>query len=454
MSKSYCIVDIEATGGNHKNGRIIEVGMVKVVNGKKVAQWECLFNPHRPIDKYVSRLTGIVDKDLRHAPNFEAKAQEMVDFAEGCVFVGHNVDFDYTYLRTELHRAGIEYEANRLCTLDLSRKVFVDEASYSLGKLCRSLGLETENRHRALGDAESTTALLLHLQSMKSYEDFESACLRKTIQKTKKSKGKIRFNQVDFKTLPDEPGVFTLKNAEQKELFIGRAESIKIEVTKLFSKSKKYQRFEDFQHQIASFDYKLTGNELLSELLYYDLVQSKRPVLNIHLRQLEFRYCLGLHWIQHKLKLAVTRMKDTGGLPIVYFRDFKTAEKELIFLVKKHQLRSEEYKTRIYKPLAKTEVKSKAAIRKKANEGNFKKIIAEIKKYQPNGWFYGEGRTVQESCYFLLDKGKFVGYAIADSSTKINKAELIKELIPIQYPEAEKICWHFFIKTNQYRRVR
>ena len=141
MERTYCVVDIEATGGNHKNGRIIEIGIVKIGQGRVIAEYSTLVNPQQPIDKYVSKLTGISDNDLANAPVFAQVAPKIIDFLGESIFVAHNATFDYAYLRAELRKIGVNYVTEQLCTIDLSRQIFPNEDSYSLGKLCQSLGL-------------------------------------------------------------------------------------------------------------------------------------------------------------------------------------------------------------------------------------------------------------------------------------------------------------------------
>jgi DNA polymerase-3 subunit epsilon len=75
------------------------------------------------------------------------------------IFVAHNVSFDYSFLQHHLRICGFEMGVQKLCTVSMSRKTFPGLPSYSLGKLCKSLDIVLENRHRALGDAKATGLL-------------------------------------------------------------------------------------------------------------------------------------------------------------------------------------------------------------------------------------------------------------------------------------------------------
>jgi DNA polymerase III subunit epsilon len=158
----YAVVDIEATGGNHIKGKIIEIAIILFDGQKIVSEYSTLVNPEVKIDWYVTKLTGITNKMVADAPLFKDVANKISQFTKGHIFVAHDVDFDYMFLKTELKKAGFDINEPKACTIKLSEKVYPDAESYSLGKLCNSLGIHIpeEDRHRAAGDALATTKLL------------------------------------------------------------------------------------------------------------------------------------------------------------------------------------------------------------------------------------------------------------------------------------------------------
>tara|TARA_X000001036_G_scaffold437467_1_gene482866 strand:- start:960 stop:1343 length:384 start_codon:yes stop_codon:yes gene_type:complete len=107
----------------------------------------------------VKKLTGISNEMLVNKPLFSDLAAEIDDFTKGSIFVAHNANFDYRVLKKEFDRINKKFIRKILCTIELSKKVFPDEKSYSLGKLVSSLGIDIKNRHRADGDAEATLNL-------------------------------------------------------------------------------------------------------------------------------------------------------------------------------------------------------------------------------------------------------------------------------------------------------
>ncbi len=158
----YAVVDIEATGGNYLKGRIIEIAVYVFDGTQIVHEYSTLINPKVSIDWYVTKLTGITNSMVKDAPTFMDVAQEIHQLISDKIFVAHDVNFDYKILKSELKRTGLVIQQPKLCTIEMSRTVFPEQPSYSLGKLCKELGIDIpqEQRHRAAGDALATTKLL------------------------------------------------------------------------------------------------------------------------------------------------------------------------------------------------------------------------------------------------------------------------------------------------------
>lgn len=454
MHSNYCVVDIEATGGNHKNGRIIEVGMVKVVDGEVSEELSLLINPEQPIDSYVSKLTGIKDSDLQTAPLFSEVAHTIRDFLGDAVFVAHNATFDYAYLRAELRNVGIEYVADQICTVDLSRKIFPDEASHSLGKLCRSLGITVVNRHRALGDAISAAYLLLRLQQEDKNGEVAETVMRKASDVHISATGSSLVSTEVFAQLPDEPGVFRLKNKKGKVMYIGRGESIKGSLRKIFSNNKKFERFHRHQSSLYDIDFELTGNELLAELLFYERVFTERPVLNVHMRQLEYRYCLSIVKKSKKAKLAIARCQDNLGKTIAYFKDFKSAEKQLKLLVKKYDLQPNDFDMRLMRSYGTKKKIGASELKALLQTEPFNQLSLESRYLMPNGRFLANGRRAYEKVLFVIEKGRFMGYRFINTEETNGKSlRQANDLEKLDIKNGSRICWSFINQTNQYQKV-
>ena len=155
----YAILDIEATGGKLGEESIIEIAVYKYDGKNIVDQFISLVNPEKKIDYYVQKLTHITDKMVLTAPKFHEIAKRIVEITDDCILVGHNVMFDYRMLKQEFDRLGYNFEKEWIDTFEYSEKLIPDLPSYSLGKLCESLGIIVTDRHRASGDARATVSL-------------------------------------------------------------------------------------------------------------------------------------------------------------------------------------------------------------------------------------------------------------------------------------------------------
>lgn len=157
---NYCVIDTETTGGKAAFNRIIDVAVFRVHQGVVVDKFEALVNPGRPIPPWITGLTGITDDMVRHAPSFEEISEDLKHFFTGGVFTAHNAPFDFGFISEEYRRLGQVFDMPRFCTLKLSRKLFSDLSSKSLGSVCDHLLIDIWDRHRARGDAEATVAVL------------------------------------------------------------------------------------------------------------------------------------------------------------------------------------------------------------------------------------------------------------------------------------------------------
>ncbi|OFC69838.1 exonuclease domain-containing protein [Alteromonas confluentis] len=162
----YAVVDIETTGGHSQYHRITEVGIVKIVNGEVVDEWQSLINPQRHIPSNITRLTGISNDMVVDAPVFAEIADAIDEFTQDCVFVAHNVNFDYGFIKQEFARLERPFRRPKLCTVRESRKAFPGLPSYSLANLTKHFEVKMEQHHRALSDARAAAELLVMSQQV------------------------------------------------------------------------------------------------------------------------------------------------------------------------------------------------------------------------------------------------------------------------------------------------
>ena len=210
----YAILDIEATGGKVGEESIIEIAVYKYDGKEIVDQFISLVNPEKKIDQYVQRLTHISDKMVLTAPKFHEVAKRIVEITDDCILVGHNVMFDYRMLKQEFDRLGYNYEKEWIDTLKKKKKLIPGLPSYSLGKLCESLGIVVTDRHRASGDARATISLFKLLLD----KDSEKIITKKTgLKQPKKAHSKY---QKLLEGLPNSIGVYYLYNSRKQLIYV------------------------------------------------------------------------------------------------------------------------------------------------------------------------------------------------------------------------------------------
>jgi DNA polymerase-3 subunit epsilon len=171
----YAVIDIETTGGRAGSHKITEIGMIKMVNGEVVDQWQSLINPQRRIPSMITSLTGITNDMVADAPLFTDIADEVERFTENCIFVAHNVNFDYGFIREEFARLNRMYKRPKLCTVQQMRKHFKGLKSYSLANLTKHFEIGMERHHRALSDAVAAGELLKMVNKARVAEALTSA---------------------------------------------------------------------------------------------------------------------------------------------------------------------------------------------------------------------------------------------------------------------------------------
>ncbi len=269
----YAVLDIETTGGKYNEEGITEIAIYRFDGDMVTDQFISLVNPEKPIQEFVVKLTGINNKMLRNAPKFFEVAKRVIEITKDCTLIAHNAEFDSRILATEFKRLGFNYEMNSICTVELSRKLIPDEESYSLGKLCKSLGIPMSNRHRASGDALATVQLFKLLLE----KDKDKEIIEQTIKYFDNRTVKQKINSI-VENLPEKSGVLYVHDKDGKVIYIGRGRNIKTEVNKLFAKESK--RVFKIQERVQKITYNLTGNELLTRLRYNLDLDTLQPKYN------------------------------------------------------------------------------------------------------------------------------------------------------------------------------
>ncbi|WP_227936224.1 ATP-dependent DNA helicase DinG [Alkalihalobacillus deserti] len=165
MKERYTVVDVETTGHSVVKGdRVIQIGAVVIENGEVVETFATFVNPGQSIPPFIEDLTGISDANVANAPSFHEIIPDFLELLEGSSFVAHNVDFDESFLRTQIELEGYQFpKMSVFDTVELSRILLPQQESYKLNQLAEQLGFSHERPHQADSDAEVTATLFLTL---------------------------------------------------------------------------------------------------------------------------------------------------------------------------------------------------------------------------------------------------------------------------------------------------
>lgn len=287
----FAIVDIETTGGYASGNSISEIA-IAIHNGEKMLDYfETLINPQTPIPRYIQALTGITPAMVSQAPLFEEVAPKIYRLLHDKVFVAHNVNFDYSFVKHHLSQCGYELDCKKLCTVRLGRKVLPNHKSYSLGNLCRSLEIEIEQRHRAGGDA---------LATVKLFECIVKNDCNGDIAAMLKGKSKEQFLPSNLPVekvaqLPSCPGVYYFHNQKGKIIYVGKAKDLKKRVNSHFSNNKPGKQKQEFLREIYNISFQACGSELMAFILESIEIKRLWPLYNRSLKSFQQTYGLYMY---------------------------------------------------------------------------------------------------------------------------------------------------------------
>jgi exonuclease, DNA polymerase III, epsilon subunit family len=167
----YIAIDLETTGIRLSKDKIIEVGLLKVKDSHIIDTFSCVINPDMQVDDKILELTKISKNELENAKRIHEVINHIVDFCEEYVLLGHNTIFDYSFVKKEANRAGLEFEKRGIDTYKLCKKVLPENVRKNLTDACNYFGIERKNSHRAFSDAYYTHVLFQEI--IKNFKTLE-----------------------------------------------------------------------------------------------------------------------------------------------------------------------------------------------------------------------------------------------------------------------------------------
>ena len=166
LEGTYVVFDIETTGFSAVTDRIIEIGAVKVEDGKITDKFSTFVNPKRPIPFRITELTSITDEMVIDSPDIETILPQFIEFIGDAVLVAHNASFDVGFIEQNCKRQKIEADFTYVDTVALARVLLPALNRFKLDTVAKALNISLENHHRAVDDAGCTAEIFVKFVQM------------------------------------------------------------------------------------------------------------------------------------------------------------------------------------------------------------------------------------------------------------------------------------------------
>jgi DNA polymerase-3 subunit alpha (Gram-positive type) len=193
LEDEFTVFDIETTGLSNINDEIIEIGAVKIKEGKIIDTFETFVNPKIPISSFITKLTGIDESMVKDAPSIEEILPKFLEFASNSVLVAHNANFDVSFIKSKAKKFNLNVNNAVLDTLELSRHLYKDLKNYKLDTLADYLQVKLEHHHRAVDDARATAEIFI-----KTIDRLKEL----GVEKVKDINAILKESEVDIRKLP------------------------------------------------------------------------------------------------------------------------------------------------------------------------------------------------------------------------------------------------------------
>lgn len=436
----YAVVDIETTGGHPSGNGITEISIL-VHDGEKVVDaYETLINPDQYIPDYIQSLTGISNEMVTDAPRFAEVAEKIYGMLHDKIFVAHNVNFDFSFVRYQLEQSGFQLKSKKLCTVRMSRKILPGHSSYSLGKLCNALHINLNNRHRAGGDAAATAILLTML-----LENDKENIIGQSLHKASKEQAlppNLSKSYID--ALPATPGVYYFKDQKGTIIYIGKAINLKKRVCSHFAGNKINRQRQEFLKNIYQVDFTVCGTELMALILEATEIQKHWPENNRALKRYEQKYALYSFEDQKGyMRIGIDKYKKNNNA-LYAFNSLLSAHSMLKTLISEHTL--------CEKLCFIQKNRSECTAHEDGNchgaclglehpysyNTRVKAAIAHLKSALPSFAMIDSGRNEEEQSCLWVEEGKFYGMGYISFHTDIADLDNLKSCI-VPYPSNDYI---------------
>lgn len=162
-NKDFVVFDIETTGLNKFQDKIIEFGAVKIRDGKIIEVFEEFVNPEMILSDFTTELTGITNEMVSNAETIDIVLPKFIEFIDNCVIVAHNAEFDVGFIVAKTNENNINFKPLYMDTLYISRSLHPDFKNHKLDTLAKNYRVSLLNHHRASDDARATAEIFIKM---------------------------------------------------------------------------------------------------------------------------------------------------------------------------------------------------------------------------------------------------------------------------------------------------
>jgi len=445
---NYAIIDIETTGGHASANGITEIA-VYIHNGERVIKhFETLINPQQQIPKFITSLTGIDNMMVADAPTFDEVADVLFEMLNENIFIAHNVNFDYSFVKHQFKQSGYDLTAKKLCTVRLGRKVFPGLPSYSLGNLCRSLKIGIENRHRAGGDAKATVRLFEYMLANGAQTHVDLMLKRSSAEQWLP----MNLDKQLIDKLPSKPGVYYFHNSKDKIIYVGKAVNLKKRVSSHFTHNDPEQKRQHFIRNIHKVSFKQCATELEAIVLESTEIKRLWPLYNKSQKQPQVKYALyAFEDNRGYMRLAINQ-KQTN-FPHLYI--FNLLIEGLVLM--KKMVDEFELNARLCfidkTPFTKKE--ADALEPPGIYNLKIKKALEALSENLPTFVLVDEGIKEEEKLCLLVERGSFWGMGYLPKSFPVNNSGELKNLLnPYADNDYIRNNIYSFAEANPHKKIQ
>lgn len=295
---NFIVTDVETTGTSGENNRVTEIGCVVVRGGEVQHTFTSLVNPRQFIPPFIEQMTGITNAMVFNAPEERDVFAEVYKLLKlpNAVFVGHNEQFDWSFVSNSLKRSGLPVpQIDRICTCKLARRLLPKTRKKNLGAVAEYFGIHIDGRHRAYGDAEATARVLIEfLEHLEEHHEVQTmgdvlSFQNKRLSNFHPTPRVLKRVQEYLDELPEAPGVYYMYDDDGFLMYVGKAKTLSERVRSYFQMSAQHpKKIADMVKNVHEIKWVETGTELAALLLESKEIKKHKPPFNTMSKKLRW----------------------------------------------------------------------------------------------------------------------------------------------------------------------